>query len=195
MDTLQYVIVESKQDYNNEVELAGKKIVVNTTIESVSNINREATVISTPKGTILQEGDTVILHHNIMRRKNNTAGKEVRSNFYLKDNKYFVPLTEVFAYKRGEDSWKAIDPFCFVEPIKLEKKEVSGILIREEDQGGFKNRVNGEGILKYINKELEEVEGLSIGDRVVFTPFSEHEFEIDGQVLYKMKTSDILAVK
>ena len=64
MKAVKYVIVESEQDYNNEVTLSGgQKIIVNTTIESVSNINRQVEVVSVPKGLILQEGDVIIIHH------------------------------------------------------------------------------------------------------------------------------------
>lgn len=194
MKSLTYLIVEAGQEYNNEVELAGQKIVVNTTIESVENINREATVLASPEGTVLQAGDKVIIHHNIMRRKNNSSGKEIPSPFAIGDGKFFVPPNEVFAYKRGDSDWKALDPYCFVEPIKLEKVELeSGILLTEKAQENFKGRENGVGIMKYSNQELMEEEEIFEGDRVHFEPWSEHEFKIDGKTYYKMKTSDILA--
>lgn len=195
MKAVRYVLVKSDQDYNNEVELAGKKILVNSSIESVENINREATVVSSPEGTILQEGDTVIIHHNIMRHKNDIKGNEIKSPFHIGDNVYFVPPTEIFAYKRGDGEWEALDPFCFVKPIELEKEEElkSGIILMPTSKDSFKGRENGVGILRYGNRELEEQEDIHPGDRVHFEPFSEHEFEIDGELLYKMRTSDILA--
>ena len=195
MRSLGYVVVQADQEYNNEVELAGVKIVVNTTIESVENINREATVVSSPEGTILLPGDRVIVHHNIMRKKNSTSGKEIKSQFHIKDDKYFVPPTEVFAYKRGDESeWQGLDPYCFVEPIKAKDKEVGGINISaEKDKENFKGRENGVGILRIANRELLEEEGLKIGDKVHFTPWSEYEVKVDGRVMYRMKSEDILA--
>jgi hypothetical protein len=50
------------------------------------------------------------------------------------------------------------------------------------------------GTIKYSNEVLRRngiVEGLEIG----FTPESEYEFELDGQVLYKMRVSDICLTK
>lgn len=194
MRALGYVVVQSEQDYNNEVELAGTKIVVNTTIESVENINREATVVATPKGTVLEVGDRVLVHHNIMRRKNNIKGKEIRSQFHIKDGQYYVPPTEIFAYKRGDSGWQALDPYCFVAPIKAKDVVKGGIVIpAEKDKDNYKGRENGMGILRIANRELLEDEGLKIGDKVNFLPYSEHEYKIDGELLYKMKSSDILA--
>lgn len=195
MKAVRYVLVKSDQDYNNEIDFAGGKLVINSSIESVANINREATVVSSPEGTVLEEGDTVIIHHNIMRRKNDIKGNEIKSPFHLEGNIYFVPPTEIFAYKRGDGEWKALDPFCFVKPIELEKEKVldSGIILTPTSKDSFKGRENGVGILRFANRELEESEGIFPGDKVHFEPFSEHEFEIDGEVLYKMRTQDILA--
>ncbi len=187
MKAVKYVIVESEQDYNNEVTLSGgQKIIVNTTIESVSNINRQVEVVSVPKGLILQEGDVIIIHHNILRRKNDVKGREVRSDYWIKDNYYFVPPTEIFLYKR-DGVWYGLDPFVFIEPIK-KKPEISktGIYLTTKEK-----EVKNTGYIKYINKELESW-GLKVGDKVFFKDDSEYEFEIEGQVLYRMKTSDIL---
>jgi co-chaperonin GroES (HSP10) len=194
MKAVRYLIIESEQDYNNEVELAGTKIVVNSTIESVENINRIGTVVSSPEGTILESGDKVIVHHNIMRRKNDTKGDEIRSPFHIEDGKYFVPLDQVFAYKReGDKDWNAIDPYCFIKPIQIESKQVGSIHIPVDAQENFKGRENGVGVIRYINRQLGEQEGLKVGDKIHFEPWSEHEFEIDGELLYKMRTSDIQA--
>ena len=46
------------------------------------------------------------------------------------------------------------------------------------------------GILKYSNNSLEAV-GLKPGDLVVFTPYSEFEFIVEGERLYCMKSNDI----
>ena len=190
MEAVKYILVEADQDYNNEVELSGGiKIIVNTTVESVSNINREVTVVSAPKGTVLKKGDKLIIHHNILRRKNNMKGEEVKSDYFIQDNIYFVPPTEVFAYKRGEEDWIALDPFVFIEPIKeTPKKTNSGIYLESGALGRYDSNV---GRMQYLNDEVGQW-GLGKGDKVFFKDDSEYEFEIEGKKLYRMKTSDIL---
>ena len=190
MEAVKFVLVEANQEYNNEVEFSGGiKIIINTTIESVSNINREVTVISAPKGTVLKKGDKLIIHHNILRRKNNTEGEEIRSDYFIQDNIYFVPPTEIFAYKRGKGRWTALDPFVFVEPIqRTPEKTSSGIFLESGNKNKYESNV---GNIQYINKELISW-GLKVGDKVQLTPDCEYEFNIDGKLLYRAKTMDVL---
>ena len=101
MKSINYLIVELDKAYENEVEVStGEKVIVNSTIEDVSFINRKARVVSAPEFTILQKGDEVIVHHNIFRLRNDVKGVVAPSNYDIGDNKYIVPLTEVFMYKR-----------------------------------------------------------------------------------------------
>lgn len=194
MGSINYVIIEAEQAYNNEIEISnGNTLVVNTTIESIEHINRIGKVIDAPEFTILEKGDEVIVHHNIMRLRNGVHGVQVESNFHIEDNKYFVPLTEVFMYRRNGGEWKAIDPFCFVKPIKQDKKEKIGSLLLPENstEGTHKGMVKNQGIMMYPNKELEEL-GVVKGTRVIFSDYSEYEFMIDGELFYKMSTKDII---
>ena len=83
MNSLYDFIVEPiGSRYNNEVDVDGGKLVVNSSIESFKFINNVAIVISTPlvyKGNI-EAGDTIIIHHNIFRRYYNQKGKAVDSS-------------------------------------------------------------------------------------------------------------------
>lgn len=190
MKTINYLIVELKEAYDNKVKtITGDDIIVNSTIESVEHINRVATVVAAPDFTILQKGDEVVVHHNIFRLRNSTRGNIVESNYNIGDNQYIVPLTEVFMYKR-DDKWQAIKPYCFVEPIKAEKKETSFDITTEE---AYKGRLDKVGILRYLNEDLE-AQGLKSGDKVLFSRFSEYEFLIEGKLYYKMASKDVLAL-
>lgn len=189
MATINYLIVELDEAYDNEVTiLDNQSLVVNSTIESVEHISRKAKVIEAPENVILREGDEVIVHHNIFRLRNDMSGKTIPSNYYLGDNKYFVPLTEVFMYKRG-DLWNALDPYVFIEPIELRDEGELLIGIRKEHKG----KEHQKGIVAFINNELSS-QGVVEGDEIVFSKYSEYEFKINGKVYYKMKTKDILAV-
>lgn len=191
MKAVKYVIIETPTEYNNEVELSsGLKLIVNTTIESVANINRQVKVLAAPENTILEKGDMLVVHHNILRRKNNIKGEEVRSDYWMYDNIYFVPPTEIFLYKKSESEWEAPDPFVFIEPIEKDIKTESGIFL---DTGFEKKYVDNMGYIAYINEELKSW-GLKKGDKVFFKDDSEYEFNIDDRLLYRMKTSDILGL-
>jgi len=190
MKSTNYVIVEVEEAYNNQEEiLDGEKLIVNSTIESVSHINRVATVKSAPHFTLLERGDKVIIHHNILRSKHSVSGRQVRSDFHIEDNLYFVPLTEIFMYKRGS-LWEAITPFCFVQPMNLDQGGELLLGVKKDYLG----REHQKGILTHPNKELIEI-GCKKGSIVMFSEHSEYEFNIEGTLYYRMKTRDIRAIE
>lgn len=191
MQTFNYVIIEVEEDYNNEKKLSENcSIIVNNTIESVEYINRKAKVISAPSFTILQEGDEVIIHHNICRLRNGIKGEVVKSNYFIEDKKYFVPLTEIFMYKRDGGDWKSISPYCFVKPIKDDTK-ISNVLDVIDTSDKHKGMIKNTGIMMYSNEYLESND-IKKGDTVIFSDYSEYEFLIDDEIYYKMCNNDIL---
>lgn len=188
MKTVNYLIVSLDKAYNNEAQIStGDSVIINSTIESADYVNRVATVVAAPDFTILQEGDKVIVHHNIFRLRNDVNGNVAPSNYFMEDNKYIVPLTEVFMYDRGE-GWIPITPFCFVEPITKEQKQGFDLSLAEST---YKGRLERLGIMKYPNEELL-TQGVKKGDKIMFSEDSEYEFVIDDVLYYKMSTKDIL---
>ena len=170
-----YIIKPVGGRYNNSVDVDGKELLVNTEIFNHQYVNREAEIIAVPKGikSQLQVGDIVIVHHNVFRRWHNIRGEEKNSKSYFQDNKYFVKEDQIFAYKCSDAKWKGLKGYCFVKPLKSigmfdESKERSLI-----------------GIIKYTDGSVD------VGDLVGFTPWSEYEFVIDGQRLYRVLSKEI----
>ena len=190
MKVINYVIAEVDKEYLNEVETSIGNFIVNSTIESVENINRKVKVLAAPDFTILKEGDEIIIHHNILRSRNGIGGRVIDSNYLIGDKRYIVPLTEIFMYKRDGD-WISIDPYCFIRPVEQELDEEGFNLSLSESS--YKGKIKNVGIIEYPNKALLE-QGVKKGDKVVFSKNSEYEFTIDGVLYYKMSTKDVLAV-
>lgn len=184
------MIVEVDSAYNNEKKVGDVSLVVNSTIESVEHINRIAKVVASPEFTPIKAGDEVIIHHNICRLRNGIKGIMVQSDFHIENNLYFVPLTEVFMYKPVGGEWTALAPFCFIQPIKDETKKIGSIIVQNSGNT-YKGNITHEGIVKYSNIELNNY-GVNDGDHISFSSDSEYEFLIDGEILYRMKTNDIL---
>lgn len=189
MTTINFVIVEIDEAYKNEVD----GVVVNSTIESVQHINRIAKVIEAPDFTILKSGDEVVVHHNMFRLRNGIKGKKVRSNYHLEGNTYFVPLTEVYMYRRNGSDWQAIRPFVFIKPVEQETKKEGNVIVNSGESNSYKGRKRLMGTVKYPNDELLDM-GVNVGDEIIFSYWSEYEFDIDGEILYKMSNKDILAI-
>jgi len=164
-----YIIEPKGQRYNNSIEVDGKTLITNTDIFDHKHVNREATVLATPKAvsTDIREGDTVIVHHNVFRRWNDVRGEERNSKSFFEENKYFVSDDQVFAYKQ-EETWKPMQGFCFVKPIRSNDKfsqDVEKPLV---------------GVVKYSDGSQD------VGSLVGFTPNSEYEFIIEGERLYRV---------
>ena len=182
MQSLYNFIIQPKNGrYVNKVDVNGKELILNTTMDDHKFVNRIGIVKSTPLvgETNIKIGDEVIVHHNIFRRFYNVRGIEKNSSSYFKEDLYFCYFDQIFLYKQN-DEWKSPLDYCFVQPIAEKEKSVSS---------GLKEK-SLTGILKYGNSSLEAI-GITEGDIVGFSPNSEYEFVIDNNRLYRMKTKDI----
>ena len=175
-----FIIKPVGERYSNELKVGDKKLILNSKIESHKFVNNIAEVVSTPLAvkTLIQPGDEVVVHHNIFRRYYNMKGEEVNSSKYFKDNMYFCQLDQIYMYKHIY-SWNAFNDRCFVAPV-----------VNKDDLDLSKDKKHI-GILKYTNKSLED-KNINVGDIVGFTPNSEFEFIVNDELLYCMKTKDIV---
>lgn len=179
-----YFIIEPLgEKYNNEVEIAGKKIIVNSTVENHKHVNRFARILHIPgryKGTI-SAGDIIIVHHNIFRIYYDMKGRPKKSPNYFKDGMYFIDEGQFYLYNNGK-RWNSVDNYCFVRPVDIE----NGYLHEEGHE------INT-GVLVYGNKDLDRL-GVPEGSKIKFTKNSEYEFDVEGETLYRMRTNDVCAV-
>lgn len=166
--------------YNNSKKINDKELLLNTSIEEFKFINKLAEVISIPLAfkTKIKKGDHVIIHHNVFRRYYDIKGQEKNSSKYFKEDLYFCQIDQIYLYK-NKSKWKTFNDRCFLKPL-VEKND-------------FKDTKTKSlvGVLKYSNSSLEAI-GLKTGDVLGFTPNSEFEFLIDDELLYCMKSNDIV---
>jgi hypothetical protein len=175
-----FIITPLNRRYDNEIEVDGKKLIINSSVEEFTFISRQAKVVSIPTEyeTKIKVGDTLIVHHNIFRRWFDQKGNERNSSSYFKEDLYFAQPDQIYLYKRN-NKWKTFGDYCFVKPIKndnpldnvIDKKFV--------------------GILKYGNEYLTAQE-VNPGDLISFPPKREWEFVVDKELLYCMKSTNII---
>ena len=161
--------------YDNVKQVDENELIINTSIEDHKFVSKKAVVVSTPAAydTGIKKDDIVYVHHNIFRRYYDMRGIEKNSSTFFKDDLYFCSPEQIYMY-----NLKPHLNYCFVKPI-LNKNRLEN----RKEQPNF-------GILKYGNSSLDAV-GVRPGALVVFTPFSEFEFIIEGERLYCMKSNDI----
>ena len=175
-----FIIQPIGERYNNTKKIGDVDLILNNKIESWKFVNRLAKVLSTPLAvkTPIKKGDIVIVHQNIFRRFYDMQGKQKDSRSYFKDNMYFATDDQIYMYHKN-NKWHANGDYCFVKPV-LEKQNIRGDKLKTL-----------RGILKYGNSSLEAIQ-INPEDYVGFKPLSEFEFVIDKQLLYCMKSNDIV---
>ena len=169
-----FVVTPIGQRYNNVKKVGDKELIVNTEIFNHQYVNRQATVISKPiiGDTDIDIGSDVILHHNVFRRWHNQHGVEKNSKSYFNEDTYIVQPDQIFLYKKFWQ-WHSPKGFCWVKPIKNKDKYANS-----EVQENV-------GIIKYTDGTFK------VNDLVGFTPISNYEFVIDGELLYRVYTKFI----
>ena len=175
-----FIVTPLNKRYNNEINVGDKKLIVNSSVEEFTFISREAKVVSVPSEykTDVNVGDTIIIHHNVFRRWYDQKGVERNSSSYFKEDLYFVQPDQIFMYKRN-NQWKTFGGYCFVKPVKNDNP-ISNIIDKKLV-----------GILKYGDKYLEE-QNVFPGDLVSYPRNREWEFVIDQELLYCMKSTNII---
>ena len=169
-----FVVTPIGQRYNNVKKVGDKELIVNTEIFNHQHVNRRAKVLSLPiiGDTDIEINDDVILHHNVFRRWHNVRGIEKNSKNYFNENTYIVQPDQIFLYKRFW-KWRSPKGFCWVKPIKNQDKYSNN-----ETQENI-------GIVKYTDGTFK------VNDLIGFTPISNYEFVIDGELLYRVYTKFI----
>jgi co-chaperonin GroES (HSP10) len=178
-----FLIKPKGEHYKNKITLAGKEIIVNSTVENHKHVNRFAEVLHVPskyKGDI-KVGDTLIVHHNVFRIYYDMKGRPRKSPNYFKDNIYFIDPYQFYLFHDGE-RWNSVGDYCFIKPIELENKYL-------HEEGEELNT----GILVYGNRTLDKL-GVQEGNKVNFTKDSEYEFVINDEKLYRMRANDICTI-
>ena len=175
-----FIIKPVGKRYDNEVKVGEHTLITNSSIESFKHVNNIAEVVETPVAfaTSIRKGDLIIVHHNVFRVFYDMKGIKKNSRSFLKDDLFFCAVDQVYLYKR-KNTWKSFGDRCFVAPVKnkdiLSADKVADLI----------------GILKIGNSSLEG-SGINPGDVIGFTPGSEWEFVIDNQLMYCMKSNDIV---
>ncbi len=171
-----YLITPKEGRYNNKKKIGDKELILNTEFSNHLFVSRSAIVLETPIlcNTHIEKGDEIIVHHNIFRRWNDVKGIERNSKNHFKDDKYFCYPDQIFLYK-SDDIWNAIHGFCFIKPLKNDNEYFIG---KEKALKGIVKYHDNSGLIK-------------IGDTIGFTPWSEYEFIINEERLYRVMTKEI----
>ena len=175
-----FIVKPFGNEYDNEVAVGDKKIILNTKIESFKFVNNIAKVIEVPTAykPPIKKGDLIVIHHNVFRTFYDMKGVKKKSRSCFIDGMYFCALDQVYLYKK-DNKWNSINNRCFIKPLKIK----DGLEVAKEQKLI--------GILKIGNSSLEAL-GINEGDTLGYTPYGEYDFIVDDERLYCMKSNDIV---
>ena len=159
-------------------------LIINANIDDHKSTQRLAKVIACPEGTGVEEGDILLVHHNIFRPYYDMKGRLRKSSNLVKDKLYYVEPERVYMYIRDGKEYVFGD-YSFIKPVN-------------KDMDGFQYSTNVEkemiGEVALIEPSFSEQEEVSIGDVITFTKDSEYEFRINDERFYRVPTKNIVAV-
>lgn len=187
MKAVNQFLIEPLNDalYDNKREFGDKTLIISSSIENHKTTNRQAIVKAVPinyDGPI-KAGALIIVHHNVFRKYFDMKGKVQFSKNRLFENTYTIYEDVIYAYKNeGDASWMPLDEFCFVSPMDNDEE------VKESSKKSLY------GVMRFPNNELK-LEGVKPNDVVGFTPESEYEFDIDGEVIYRVYSKDICLIQ
>jgi len=162
--------------YDNTKDISGVDIITSTSEEDHKFSNRQAEVLSTPinyDGPI-SVGDILLVHHNAFKFYNDIKGRRKSGKSFFRDDIFFIDSDQFFLYKKGS-KWNSYDRYCFVKPIPAIDSYIKKPFSDEPLMG----------VMKYTNEYLSS-KGVNDGDLVCFKPDSEYEFNVDGEILYRI---------
>lgn len=168
-----FIVTPKKRKYKTKT-IAGVEFEIATSVEDAKDVSKEAIVVALPlvyEGEI-KVGDEVLIHHNIFRDFYDARGNLKHSRAYLYDDLYTAIPEEVFLYKQN-GKWKPHLDFCIVKPIL--EDNISLI-----SQGDLPHT----GTIFLSNEHFTD-------EPIGFTPESEYEIWIDGEMYYRMRDRDI----
>ena len=198
MTSIYDFIVEIPKSHTDEVTLEKSGLVLKYDVRfnQGEHTNRIGKVISCPAklNTVIKEGYTVLIDKNLVTFQVHSDSLTNKSVFLVDAEKgwYRVPPNMIYLYKETiHADWVCPAPYVFVKPLKSENvKSKGGLVISAFDD--YKGNKEQYGIVKYLNNQARNF-NLKEGDKVFYKKDREYEFKIDGEILYHMDNSDVLA--
>jgi len=176
--------IEVEKETEDTIMLNGMELYRDTSYDPMKLARQYGTIYKTPildtKETGIKEGDKVWFHHFVATDSNlvKHAGK---------DNIYQAYAEQIYLIKRGNE-FIPVGHWNFMEQEVLEPEvRKSGIIL---DSSSKEKELHGHAII--INNWMKE-QGVSEGDKVLWSENSEYDMDIEGRKLLRMRNFDVLA--
>ena len=186
MRALDSFIVKLPKKFKDTIKVGGKELYLASKFDEFKNRITSGEIISTPKKyeTGAKPGDTLYFHHHIV----------LDAKLHLGDDHYIVSYvpeggmgSQSYAYK-NEDGFRVFNGWVFAKQVETADEQISssGIVISIEKEE------RNEAEVVHICKEYTDV---TVGDVVGYRSNADYEIDIDGEMLLRMRTEDMVYAK
>jgi co-chaperonin GroES (HSP10) len=185
------IFVRIPKKYKDEIILSnGMALYFDPSYDKFKNRAVDGIVTSVPPhlSDVFMEGDRVWYHDSIIRGKNRVIDWK-NSTFKVQYDRADTFDCLIYLIERNGKRFTT-NHFVFIKPIKpVVKEKIGSIFIPQLNEPKIYSAE-----IVYANDRLPLEVGANIGDTIVFAKNSEYEMEIDGQILYRTKLDNILAI-
>jgi len=185
MQSLNYVLLYSKKEANDEIKLGdGTVLIKDTTYEPEKHAIQKLEVLAPPVkwNMDIKKGDFVYVHHFVCMNESDYLWSK-------KEGIYWCPKDFVYARVR-KGKLKMLHHWNFVKQkteTDADIKTKSGIYLKSE-----KEDITLHGYVEHLSDWMKG-QGIKKGDEVMFSENSEYNMKIEGKTLMRMRNVDILA--
>lgn len=189
------ILVEIPQKFKDQLQLKnGMVLYLDTSFEKFEHRAVDGIVHSVPDkfSHIFQEGDKVFFHHSTILAEKGYKFVDWHTNIaritYTPEHTFNCLL---YLIERNGERF-TLNDFVFLKPIEEEKyTKVGSIFI--PDTAASEKTWRAEVV--YLNDFVRDSLGIDVGDVVAVTDDGRYPMEIDGQMLWRMRSDrNILAV-
>ena len=179
-----FVYVELEREEENKITLSnGKELWLDTSYDRYVNARQYGIVKYVSKsirkrvddGYNLKKGDKVYFHHFCIDEK--------MASEFGGENIYKINYEQIYCFIRDGKITMTMD-YVFVEPVQLEDK-IGNIYIQSKESVK-------RGKVKHAN-QFSINDGFKNGDEILFIKNANYDMIIEGERLFRMKNSEILA--
>jgi hypothetical protein len=169
--------------YDNIKKIGDVDFIMSSSEEDHHHSNRYAEVVETPvvQNTSIEvsKGDVLLVHHNVFKFYNGMKGDRKSGRSFFR-NDTFLLFDEQFFMVKKNGVWNCLEGFSFIRMPEVRCVDLKSVI----------NNTGLIGEIVYHGPDGGKL-GLSVGDKVSFVPETESRFNVDGEVLFRIRNSHI----
>lgn len=173
--------IQSDENANKSIKGEnGEELYLDTDFNPYTYTNKIGVIAETPKvcdhNYNLKKGDTVLIHHSVVRELNEVV---------LGEEKYWRCANYNIFATINNQVLKPMRDFIFVDPIEDTHTHIGDFQIKFDDKP-----LAQKGIISYLGEDIAKL-GVLVGDEIQYTKNANYSVNVGDKELYRMRERNI----